>query len=96
VKLVVSAAAQSDLERLQAFLRDKNPTAARRAAAALDAAMRSLDAFPQRGLLCGSPGVRELIVPFGRSAYVLRYALLPLSDEIVILRIWHGREGERE
>jgi hypothetical protein len=46
--------------------------------------------------LSGVPGVRELIVPFGRSAYVLRYALLPMTDEIVILRIWHGREGERD
>jgi plasmid stabilization system protein ParE len=96
VKLVVSAAAQSDLVRLQAFLRDKNPAAAQRAVAVLDAGMRSLDTFPQRGLLCGAPGVRELIVPFGHSAYVLRYALLPLTDEIVILRIWHGREGQRE
>jgi plasmid stabilization system protein ParE len=96
VKLVVSSAALSDLERLQAFLPDKNPTAAQRAATVLDAAMRSLDAFPERGLLSGIPGVRELIVPFGRSAYVLRYALLPLSDEVVILRIWHGREGERQ
>jgi plasmid stabilization system protein ParE len=96
VKLVVSSAAQSDLERLWAFLRDENPTAAQRAVSILEAAMRSLDTFPQRGLACGVPGVRELIVPFGRSAYVLRYALLPLTDEIVILRIWHGREGGRE
>jgi plasmid stabilization system protein ParE len=96
VKLVVSAAASADLERPQAFLQDKNPTAAQRAVTVLDAAMRSLDAFPQRGLLCGIPGVRELIVPFGRSAYVLRYTVLLLSDEIVILRIWHGREGERQ
>jgi plasmid stabilization system protein ParE len=96
VKLVVSSAALSDLERLQAFLRDKNPTAAQRAVTVLDAAMRSLDACPLRGLLSSVPGVRELIVPFGRSAYVLRYAFLPLTDQIVILRIWHGREGQRQ
>jgi plasmid stabilization system protein ParE len=96
VKLVVSSAAQSDLERLYAFLQDKSPAAAQRAVTVLDAAMRSLDSFPQRGFLSGAPGVRELIVPFGRSAYVLRYAFLPPTDEIVILRIWHGREGERE
>jgi plasmid stabilization system protein ParE len=36
--------------------------------------------------------VREFIVPFGRSAYVLRYAHLPLAGEVVVLRIWHGRE----
>lgn len=96
MKLVVSSAAQSDLERLHAFLQDKSPAAAQRAVGVLGAAMRSLDSFPQRGLISSIPGVRELIVPFGRSAYVLRYALLPMTDEIVILRIWHGREGERD
>jgi hypothetical protein len=33
-----------------------------------------------------------LIVPFGNSAYVLRYAHLPDADEIIVLRVWHGRE----
>jgi plasmid stabilization system protein ParE len=93
VKLIVSAAALSDLERLQVFLRDKNPTAAQRVVTLLGSAMQSLDAFPHRGLPAGVPGVRELIVPFGQSAYVLRYAFLPSTGEIVILRIWHGREG---
>jgi plasmid stabilization system protein ParE len=37
-------------------------------------------------------GLRELIVPFGRSAYVVRYAPLTEREEIVVLRIWHGRE----
>jgi plasmid stabilization system protein ParE len=64
VKLVVSSAALSDLERLQAFLRDKNPAAAQCAVTVLDAAMRTLDAFPQRGVLSGVPGVRELMVPY--------------------------------
>jgi hypothetical protein len=36
VKLVVSSAALSDLERLQAFLRDKNRAAAQRAITVLD------------------------------------------------------------
>src|SRR5438552_905618 len=35
---------------------------------------------------------RELVVPFGRSAYVVRYALLTETDEVVVLRVWHGRE----
>ena len=37
--------------------------------------------------------IRELIVPFGRSGYVLRYAYSAAADEAVILRIWHGREA---
>jgi plasmid stabilization system protein ParE len=37
-------------------------------------------------------GARELIVPFGRSAYVVRYIHLERINEVIILRIWHGRE----
>jgi hypothetical protein len=36
--------------------------------------------------------VRELIVPFGKSAYVLRYTHLADAGEVVVLHIWHGRE----
>ena len=41
----------------------------------------------------GVPAARELVVPFGRSAYVMRDAHLPDTEEIAILRIWHGREA---
>jgi len=95
VKLVVSKEAAADLKRLRAFLVDKNPSAAQRAVAAIANAVRSLEAFPARGRPSGTSDTRELIVPFGQSAYVVRYAHLPGSDEIVIVRIWHGRE-ERE
>jgi toxin ParE1/3/4 len=93
MNLVVSWAAVADLERLRAFLADKNPAAARDAVAALVAAAESLHSFPQRGRPVGAPNIRELIVPFGRSGYVLRYAYSAATDEAVILRIWHGREA---
>lgn len=90
--LVVSRAAAADLERLRAFLADKNPVAAREVAAALVAATESLNSFVERGRPTGIPSVRELIVPFGRAGYVLRYAYFAATDEAVILRIWHSRE----
>jgi hypothetical protein len=34
-----------------------------------------------------------LILPFGRSAYVLRYSYSAPADEVVVHRIWHGREA---
>ena len=92
MRIVVSSAAIADLDRLRAFLIDKNPAAAQRAVSAITAAIQSLDFSPGRGRPTSASGVRELIVPFGRSAYVLRYAHLPDIDEVVILRIWHGRE----
>ena len=92
MKLIVSPEAAADLNRLRAFLAHKNPDAAQRAAASLIQAIQSLDMFPDRGRPTGIEGVRELIVPFGSSAYVLRYAYLADVDEVVVLRIWHGRE----
>ena len=83
----------ADLERLGAFLKDKNPATARRAVVLLGQAIQSLDFAPDRGRLAGTPELRELIVPFGISAYILRYAHDVAREEIIILRIWHGREA---
>jgi hypothetical protein len=49
--------------------------------------------FPERGRPSGTAGVRELIVPFGQSNYVLRYAYRRDSDDVAIVRIWHGRDA---
>jgi plasmid stabilization system protein ParE len=53
-------------------------------------AILSLRDFPDRGYGYPLPGVREWPVPFGRSAYVVRY--LVGRDEIVVLRVFHGLE----
>jgi plasmid stabilization system protein ParE len=93
VKLILSPAAAHDLERLRTFLADKSPAAAESAVATLMRAIQSLDSFPERGRPSGTRGARELIVAYGRWGYVLRYAHLAQTDEVVILRIWHGREA---
>ncbi len=93
MRLIVSQAAAADLERLHTFLEDKSASASQQIADVLDAAIQSLEIFPARGRPSGIPGVRELVVPFGASAYVLRYAHLTQRDTIVILRVWHGREA---
>jgi plasmid stabilization system protein ParE len=93
VKLIVSKDAAAYLKRLRAFLVGKDPQAAQRAVATIINSVRSLDVLPIRGRSLGGE-MREL-VPFGRSAYIIRYAYLRGADEVVILRIWHGSE-ERE
>ena len=93
MKLLLSAEAATDLQRLHAFLNDKSPEIARRAVEVLTGAVESLATLPERGRPSGIVGIRELIVPFGQSAYVLRYFHKPNSDAVVILRIWHGREA---
>jgi toxin ParE1/3/4 len=60
----------------------------------LIAAIQSIETFPKRGRPMATPGARELIVPFGRSGYVLRYAYSAERDEAVVLRIAHGREAK--
>lgn len=54
--------------------------------------MRLLEVFPNSGRPSGVAGVRELIVPFGRAAYVVRYAFMADRDEVIMLRVWHSRE----
>jgi plasmid stabilization system protein ParE len=93
VKFVLASDAVADLERLRMFLERENPAAAQRAVSLLNDAIQSLSAFPARGRPSGISGIRELIVPFGRSAYVLRYAHLREAETLLILRVWHGREN---
>jgi plasmid stabilization system protein ParE len=92
VKLIVSRSAVADIERLHAFLTEENPVAAQRVVGVLARAIQSLDTFPDRGRPSPVTGARELIVPFGRSAYILRYVHDAPREEVVVLRIWHGRE----
>ena len=93
MRLIFSPAAIADLERLRAFLQTQNPDAAQRAIRSIDEAVQSLTTFPALGRPSGIARVRELIVPFGQSADVLRYAHLREEDAIFVLRIWHGRES---
>ena len=85
MKLIFSPRAAADIERLHTFLANTNPTVARRFAQSLGGAARSLEDLPNRGRPTAIAGVRELILPFGRAAYA--------GDELVVIRIWHGREA---
>lgn len=92
MKLVLSSEALGDFERLRVFLAVHNPHASIRAAEAIIHAAETLLDFPRRGAPFQAHGARELLVPFGSGAYVMRYAIVDESDELLILRIWHSRE----
>ena len=84
--------ALDDLERLFAFLREKNPAAAARAAQTILDGANRLVTSPRLGRpMPDKTGRRELFVPFASGAYVLRY-MLEQRDTPVILRVWHSRE----
>jgi hypothetical protein len=49
--------------------------------------------FPAEAVPSGIQGLRELVVPFGRSAYLLRYFHNPQRETVVVIRVWHAREA---
>jgi plasmid stabilization system protein ParE len=88
-RLIVSPAASSDVDRLEAWLLDQNPRAAARVGDVLEAAIASLAELPDRDRSLNAT-TRELNAKFGRSTYVIRYVVG--RDQVVVTRIFHGRE----
>lgn len=91
--ILFSPDAVEDVERLRSFLDRNNPAAARRALASIWAAIERLQEFPEVGMRTGDADIRQIVVRFGASGYIVRYVALPASDTILITRIWHGREA---
>ena len=89
-QIIISPAASADVDRLEAWLLDKDPAAAVRVGDVLEAAIASLDELPERGRERASTA-RELNVKFGRSTYVIRYRVI--GRRVVVTRILHGREN---
>lgn len=83
--------AYEDIDRLQAFLIEKDTQAAARVPDLIYDAAASLRDTPRKGRPVRA-SVRELIVPFGKGAYILRYSINEKADSLLIARIWHSRE----
>jgi plasmid stabilization system protein ParE len=92
LKVAVSLRAAADLQRLHDFLSGHSARSASRVAELLSDRLKLLAEFPSLGRMTGRTGMRELYVPFGKSAYVIRYYLSARYRAVVILRIWHARE----
>jgi len=83
--------ARDDIQRLYDFLLERDSEAAERAVRAVQLGSKSLLEYPRAGRpLDDETGRRELFVPFGAGAYVIRYLIL--DDRIVVIRVWHSRE----
>jgi toxin ParE1/3/4 len=89
--ILLSPDAVGDVERLRSFLDQSNPGAAQRALTSIWTAIDRLQEFPDLGMQTADAGVRQLVVRFGASGYIVRYAVSP--PDILITRIWHGREA---
>ncbi|MBB1092989.1 type II toxin-antitoxin system RelE/ParE family toxin [Rhodopseudomonas palustris] len=85
----------ADLARIREFLDLNNPEAAKRALRVIFAAIERVEQFPALGRLTTDVDVRQIVIPFGSACYVARYTMLPESDGVLVLRLWHGREARR-
>ena len=90
--ILLSRDAVKDVERLRTFLDRANPDAARRALALIWTAVERLQEFPALGMPTEEPDIRQIVVRFGASGYIVRYAILPDTADVLITRVWHGRE----
>jgi plasmid stabilization system protein ParE len=87
--------ARQDLHRLYAYMLDRDEDSAARALEAITASMTVLERFPFscRKAWGNSPLLRELVVPFGSSGYVVLFRI-DGSDTVTIAAIRHQREED--
>jgi plasmid stabilization system protein ParE len=82
--------ALADLNRLDHFLREKNPTAADRMLGAINAGLARLSTSPHVGRPIPASTLRALIVRFGQSSYVCLYQIQEVA--VIVARVFHSRE----
>lgn len=94
MRLRYTVEAIHDLERLRAFVETKNPHAARRIAAELLDGIENLSLFPDMGLQVSRAPIPKRIRDLFIGSYTVRY--LRKEESIIILRIWHDKESEKD
>jgi addiction module RelE/StbE family toxin len=90
-QIIISAKAARDLQKIRDYLLQFNAEAAQKAAQEIIQAANLLQVHPMLGKpLEDIPEYRELIIPFGSGAYILRYRVS--FDLIVIVTVRHSKE----
>jgi plasmid stabilization system protein ParE len=92
--IIWTKAATTDIERHYSFLEPIDPDTAKKAVQAILKAGESLKENPRRGsVVLQAKGLRKLIVTFGKYGFVIHYVFV--ETEVLILRIYHGRENRQ-
>jgi plasmid stabilization system protein ParE len=88
-------AAKEDLKRLYKFLLDHDLQVARRARDAIGKSMKFLEDFPFacRKIVPDNPFLRELLISFGQSGYVVLFEIED-QETVTIIAIRHQREED--
>ncbi len=94
MKIIYSLESINDLERLREFIEVKNPIAAQRIANELLTGIKKLKVFPKIGLPVWRAPDPEIIRDLFIGHYTVRYLIS--RKAIFILRIWHGKEIEKD
>ncbi|MEA5516431.1 type II toxin-antitoxin system RelE/ParE family toxin [Nodularia sp. UHCC 0506] len=91
-EIVWTETAIRDLNRHYDFIALSNADAAARAIQAIVTSGGSLQQNPCRGAIVDEiAGLRKLLVAFGKYGFIIHYVIL--ENDVIILRIYHGREN---
>jgi plasmid stabilization system protein ParE len=91
-QIVWTLSAIDDLNRHYDFIKLNNVDAAARAVQAIVSSGESLQLNPRRGATVDEiAGLRKLLVSFGKYGFIIHYVIL--ENDVVILRVYHGREN---
>ena len=88
--VALTPGALADLDRLDTFLRNKNPAAAVRMLGTLNAAFARLATNPFTGHMVQGTTLRAKIAGFGKGGYVCLYEVR--GQTVLVARVFHGRE----
>ncbi|HQR50152.1 MAG TPA: type II toxin-antitoxin system RelE/ParE family toxin [Methylophilaceae bacterium] len=94
-RLVYTARALADLERVVDFLQQNDPAAAMQTYDLIESALNILTRHP----LVGRPaeqGLRELVISRGATGYIALYRFNEALDEAMVLAVRHQREAGYE
>lgn len=94
MKIQYSPEAIDDLARLKEFIEVRNPYASKRVASNILAGIEKLKTFPQIGLAVQRAPDPQVMRDLFVSNYTIRYLIS--KETITILRIWHGKEVEKD
>jgi addiction module RelE/StbE family toxin len=81
-----------DLERLFNFVAEQDLEAATTAVQHIREAVELLERHPLIGRLA-EHGLRELVISYGKSGYVVLYEFLEAEDVVLVLALRHQREA---
>ena len=93
--ILFTAEGLSDVERVRSFLDARDQAAAKRALAAIWAALERVERFPALGRPTEDPDIRQVVIRFGDAGYIVRYSVLTEDQSVLVMRIWQGREARK-